>query len=134
MRQREPRDLARLLLEKAAHDEAAVRELLNNPTIADEILAFHAQQASEKAIKAALVLHRVRYGRTHDLGALLELAKEAGIDVPDWMAKVEALTPSGVIFRYVDFPGDTEPFDRAEAYELICRVREWARSHVESGS
>ncbi len=79
---REPRDLARLFLDKAAQDEAAVRVLLPSRQVSDEIVAFHAQQACEKALKAVLALHGVRYGRTHNLGALLDLLADEGVDVP----------------------------------------------------
>lgn len=128
---REPYDLARLLLDKAAQDEAAVHELLRNRQVADEIVAFHAQQACEKALKAVLALHGVRYGRTHNLGTLLDLLTDGGVDVPPDLTEVENLTPFGVLFRYEDFPSDTEPFDRSRAYALVQRVREWAVSLIE---
>jgi hypothetical protein len=35
--------------------------------------AFHAQQAAEKAIKAVLLKHQIRFPRTHDLAALIAL-------------------------------------------------------------
>jgi HEPN domain-containing protein len=47
-------DLARELLARATDDEAAARALLTEPRVTDLIVAFHAQQAAEKAPKAAL--------------------------------------------------------------------------------
>lgn len=128
---REPHDLARLLLGKAAQDEAATRVLLDSRDVADEIVAFHAQQACEKALKAVLALHGVRYGRTHNLATLLDLLGDEGVDVPPDLSEVASLTPFGVMFRYEDFPSDTEPFDRSRAYALVQRVREWAVSLIE---
>ena len=40
-------------------------------------LAFHAQQAAEKALKAVLIERAVRFPRTHDLEALTELVRLA---------------------------------------------------------
>lgn len=128
---REPRDLARLLLRKAAQDEAAVRVLLHSRQVSDEIIGFHAQQACEKALKAVLALHGVRYGRTHNLGALLDVLADAGVDVPAELSEVETLTPFGVTFRYESFASDTEPFDRDQAHALVRRVCAWAASLIE---
>lgn len=132
MRRREPADLASLLLRKALEDEVAVRELLLNRDVSDEIVAFHAQQSIEKALKAVLALREVRYGRTHDLGALMQMAKDAGIAVPGWMEEAEALTPFGVLFRYEDLSAEPEAFDRKKARDLAGRVRAWAEGVVEA--
>jgi hypothetical protein len=43
------RDLARQLLDRAADDEVAAREMVSVAHVADAIVAFHAQQAVEKA-------------------------------------------------------------------------------------
>ena len=40
---------------------------------------FHAQQAVEKLLKAVLSHHGVTYGRTHDLGRLVELVESSGL-------------------------------------------------------
>lgn len=131
MKRREPRDLAALLLAKADQDAAAVRALLGEPSVSDEIIAFHAQQAVEKALKAVLALHGVRYGRTHNLGALIDLAGDAGETVPEWMREAEELTPFAIAFRYEDAPADLEPFDREQAYELVRRARSWSAERVQ---
>ncbi len=112
---RRPRDLAARFLEKAAQDEAAVSALLDQPHVADEIVAFHAQQAVEKAIKAVLALHRVRFARTHNLGLLIDLLEEAGVERPEWLEEAKALTPFAVLYRYEDSPPLPEPVDRALA-------------------
>jgi len=52
-------DLARELLARAADDEAAAREMLPVAAVTDAIVAFHAQQAAEKALKAVLALNGV---------------------------------------------------------------------------
>jgi hypothetical protein len=45
------------------------------------LVSFHAQQAAEKSPKALLIRHQVDFGKTHNLGELLQLA-DAWIN--DW--------------------------------------------------
>ena len=48
------RDLAAELLAKAADDEAVVRALIDDESVTESIVGFHAQQAVEKSLKAVL--------------------------------------------------------------------------------
>jgi hypothetical protein len=50
---RDGRDLARVLANKAAGDEAALDGLWQDSDVPDQVLGFHAQQAVEKRIKSA---------------------------------------------------------------------------------
>jgi HEPN domain-containing protein len=63
----DPADLPRLLLGLARDDEFAARSLLPVEGVADSILGFHAQQAVEKSLKAALAYRGVEFPYTHDL-------------------------------------------------------------------
>jgi hypothetical protein len=45
---------------------------------------FHAQQAVEKALKVALVMADMDFPRTHDLRALVDIAVDSGVAVPDF--------------------------------------------------
>jgi HEPN domain-containing protein len=99
---REQTDYARLLLNKAQADLAALRVLCDRLEVADDILGFHAQQAIEKALKAILVFRGAESPRTHDLGFLLELASTRDLDVPDAVAGAAIYTPWAVEFRYDD--------------------------------
>lgn len=47
-------DQARLLMKKAAGDEAILARLIEDADIPDDALGFHAQQTVEKMIKAGL--------------------------------------------------------------------------------
>ena len=42
------------------------------PAILLESLCFHAQQAAEKALKAVLIAHDIRYPKTHNISTLLD--------------------------------------------------------------
>ena len=48
-----------------------------------EDLCFHAQQATEKAIKALLIKLDVDFPYVHDLAELLTLVEKAGQEVPE---------------------------------------------------
>lgn len=48
---------------RRAQADLAVAQLIEDQRIASEILAFHAQQAAEKALKALLVQRQVEYPR-----------------------------------------------------------------------
>ena len=70
------RDLVRQWMGKAEQDLAAAEILLNNTTRLPSVIAFHAQQAVEKCLKAILLRHRIYFPKTHDLGKVLALVAE----------------------------------------------------------
>lgn len=50
-------NLAAVLLARAQDDLTGARSLLDIPLVTDMIVCFHAQQAVEKSLKAALAAH-----------------------------------------------------------------------------
>ncbi len=133
MEQRNSADLARLLLRKAAQDEAVVRKFLGDPEVADEVVAFHAQQAAEKVLKAVLAFKGIRYGKVHDLTHLIDLLSDHGSPVPPHLVDICLLTPFAVEYRYEDWDGDEESFDRQWAVSLIADLHRWAEAVIGSG-
>jgi HEPN domain-containing protein len=129
-RQIRQQELARLLLQKARQDLALVRKIADDETIADDILGFHIQQATEKAIKAALTRLGVQYEYTHDLSLLYRQCVEAGMVPPATLDTVEALGPFAVQFRYTLYT-DLD-LDREAGILLAEHFIEWAHSVVES--
>lgn len=117
-----------MLLRKAAEDQAGVRALLDHLDVSDTLIGFHAQQAVEKLIKAVLAHRGVRYPFTHDIALLIDLAREASIELKFPINEAIDLTGWGAIFRYSD--EIDEPLDRAAAAELIEAVRLWAERSV----
>lgn len=68
----------------------------------NDAIAFHAQQAAEKLMKALLIQHQVEVPFTHDLGVLHDLLAQW---VPGWQADragLVRLTVAAVRFRYPD--------------------------------
>lgn len=87
-------------LRKAMQDELVLERLVNDRDVDDDTLGFHAQQAAEKLLKAALATVGLAYPRTHDLGVLIDLLAKGGVVLPDELADIDRLTPFGTVFRY----------------------------------
>ena len=121
------RDHGLALLALADRDPRALRAMGDDPAFADEIVGFHAQQATEKALKAWLATGGHVYDRTHDLSALLGALGAAGHDVEPFRSLVR-LNVFAVRFRYealgpgVPFPGRARVADDVAA--LVRHVRE----------
>lgn len=118
-----------ILLSKARNDIVLLRKIADDPEVADEIVGFHAQQAVEKAIKAALEARGVDYPRTHDLARLLELLNDSGGAPPDRDAAL-ALSPWAAEFRYGDVIAGS--LDRDRALAAAESALAWADSEIAS--
>lgn len=110
-------ELTRIWLIKAKRDLLSANELAKLNVQLLDTAAYHCQQAAEKAIKAFLLFHDVRFEKTHDIEVLI---LQAGDVDPDFFAFIEAariLTPLAVEYRY---PGDfvePEADEYKEAFE-----------------
>lgn len=122
-------ELAALLDRKAREDATAVREFAANPEISDGIIGFHAQQAIEKWLKAAMALHGVSQARIHDIGRLLQLLENEGIELPESADRLDELTIYAVPLRYDDLL-DAEPLDREDTMRLVGEIEAWASRQV----
>jgi HEPN domain-containing protein len=120
------RVLATRLSGKARSDEIVLDRLLGDPLVPDDVLGFHAQQAVEKLLKAALASIGVAPPRTHDLGRLVAVAGEAGLAPPPAAREARRLAPWAVEFRYGDSLDDE--LDRRWARETVAAVRAWLDS------
>jgi HEPN domain-containing protein len=79
-------------------------------------VAFHAQQAAEKYLKAVLVWQQIEFPKTHDIGRLLELVASLDPDLAAALREAASLTPYGVDYRY---PGDYPEVSAKEAKRCI---------------
>lgn len=119
-------EAARLLLTKARQDEYVLEQFAQNPDAADEMFGFHAQQAAEKLLKAALAARGVVYPRTHRLGELLDLAGDRGLALPAEFDTLHQLTPFAVEYRYEFFAEEVDkPLDRPAVLAQVRRLRAW---------
>lgn len=124
-------DLAYLLLRKAAADLAVTRTLAADADPHDEAIGFHAQQAVEKALKAALAFSQVPSPRTHDLTYLVELLNSHGTEVPAAIAEPEWLSPWAVTTRYDDLD---DALDRHAAIDAADIAVAWAQTLLAQAS
>ncbi|MGC2375174.1 MAG: HEPN domain-containing protein [Solirubrobacteraceae bacterium] len=122
-------DLARQLLGAAENDELMARSLLPVEGVTDAGIGYHAQQAVEKAIKAVLAAHDVKFRFSHNLDYLKDACKESGIELPSTLEGMEELTPFAAAERY----GSSTPIglDRAQALAWAATAVEWARQQIE---
>ncbi len=65
-------DLVQQWLSRAEEDLDVATRLIAESTPYLSTVAFHAQQAAEKFLKAFLVRHGVEFPKTHDLEELLD--------------------------------------------------------------
>ena len=87
-----------VLIRKAKQDELVLERLLGDQDVDDDTLGFHAQQAAEKLLKAAMAIRGLDYPRTHDLGALIDMLAKGGMTLPEDLVDIDLLTPSGRFF------------------------------------
>jgi len=99
----------------AEADLAAALLLIDDRELPPRIACFHAQQAAEKALKAAIVASGTPIPRVHDLLALVGLASDR---VTSGLASLDlsALHPWAVDARY---PGDLPDVSHEEGRLLI---------------
>lgn len=122
-------EAAKMLLLKARQDEYVLEQFVTDPDAADETFGFHAQQAAEKLLKAALAAHGVVVPRTHRLGSLLDLARDSHLTVPPEFDDLHRLTPFAVEYRYEFFAEEMDkPLARAEVLSQVQRLRVWVES------
>ena len=75
---REP-DLPGDLLALAREDLVSAEALDKEERVSDSPVGFHAQQAVEKALKAAIARRGLEFPFTHDLGLLMQLVRTRGL-------------------------------------------------------
>jgi len=128
-------EFAIALLAKARDDQRMLTVLAKASESPAWGLGFHAQQAVEKALKAALSSRSIRYPRTHDLTALVDLAREHSIATPPDAALLSALTPFGVEQRYPTESPTSLPESLAvpKLLPLVERMLAWAQGICEKG-
>lgn len=122
------REEAMRLLRLARRDEAAMRALLDARGVDKAIAFFHGQQATEKALKAAMCLHGLDYRRTHDLEELAGQLSDAGHGCGVGESDLRLLTPYAVEYRYDDeAPHLLTP---GHALSIVAAVLAWSHKQV----
>lgn len=116
-------------LRMARRDETAFLALLEIPAVDFSVACFHAQQACEKALKAAMCLLGVEFRRTHDLEALAGQLGDAGCSPAIALDDLRRLTPYAVEFRYDDEA--IALLDAKNACRIVAEVLAWVTALLE---
>ena len=95
-----------------------------------ELLCFHAQQAVEKALKAVMVDRMIDFPYTHDIGELLTILEENGIEYTVATPEVNRLSRYATVTRYPGPSDPPTPTDHARALEVAEQVVEWAEGQI----
>lgn len=122
------REEAARLLRLARRDQAALHALLGAPDVALAVAFFHTQQATEKALKAAMCLYALEYRRTHDLEELAGQLADAGHPPSVAEAELRLLTPYAVEYRYDDEAA--ELLTAAQAQAIVAEVLAWSEAQM----
>lgn len=124
---------AQLWLNAADMDVSTAERMADIPGVA----CFHAQQASEKSIKAVMMAVSGDTTRSHLSDALLKDAKNLGLDIPEQIASdARFLDRFYTITRYPDALGSDVATaftagEAADALEKARSVKRFAQSLVE---
>ena len=120
-----------MLVAKARQDEYVLASFVADSKAADEMFGFHAQQAAEKLLKAALAASGVTYPRTHRLGQLLDLGQDHDLELPAEFEELSRLTPFAVEYRYEFYAEEVEPpLDRQSVLDQVRRLRAWVENLI----
>lgn len=125
-------DLPGDLLALAREDLAAAETLDGAERVSDAPVGFHAQQAVEKALKAAIANRDQEFPFTHDLGLLMQLCEDAGFELPADLVEVDRLTPYAAALRYG--LGDPSAVAPQDALQWAALAIEWVDTEIRSDS
>jgi hypothetical protein len=100
------------LLALAREERAAATALAQAEGVSVACVAFHAQQAVARALKAVLVGNGEIYLSTQDIGLLLRFCDDAGHETPAILAPAYELTPyADSLWRELGHPASIDPTD-----------------------
>jgi len=124
------RELVHQWLAKAEGDWRVCHRLSGDPEPHTEAVAFHAQQAVEKYLKALLTWRQVEFPKTHDIKRLLELIGSCDSGLAESLSNTIDLTAYAVEYRY---PGEYPPVtmdDAIKAVEMADLARDQVRRQL----
>jgi len=122
--------IAEKWLKKAYTDLRVAEKLLE---IGEEpwVIAFHAQQAVEKALKAYLVLHDKHFGKVHNIARLIDLCTEVDQDFNQlYELGVDELYPLAIEARYPDTGIEVTMEEAGEAVRKAKLALEFISSKI----
>jgi HEPN domain-containing protein len=95
-----------------------------------EDLCFNAQQAAEKALKAACLAQRMDIPKTHSLVHLMDILETKGIEIPKNVRDADILTQYAVQSRYPSIMEDVTRTEYRDALKFAANVVFWAETII----
>jgi HEPN domain-containing protein len=117
-------------LRLAERDIKVLDVIKREPVVHFSIVGFHAQQATEKSLKAVLFSHRIEFERTHDLVKLAGFLHANNVTLPVTDNQLRRLNPFAVTFRYDDM--EIDMITQEETADLAVIVHRWSENQVRS--
>lgn len=121
-------DLPGDLLALAREDLVSAEALDKEERVSDSPVGFHAQQAVEKALKAAIASRDLDFPFTHDLGLLMQVCEDAGLELPAELTEADRLTPYAAAIRYGLGDPQAVPAERAISWAGLAI--EWVEAET----
>lgn len=112
---------ARQWLDRASEDLRAAEHSLGGGFFRTAL--FLSQQTAEKAIKGLLTFYDVPFSKTHDIGALRELAEPLDETLRGVLLPAEGLSMYAVAMRYPGTPYEPNGEETKGALMLAASVR-----------
>jgi HEPN domain-containing protein len=121
-------------LERADRDLRVATLALNADPMLGEAIAFHTQQAAEKALKGFLTAYRIAFPKTHELEGLVVKCATIDPQFRQYMVAASILTPYATEFRYPG--GRIEPSDAEAraAYQHATDIVRFVRDALSSAT
>ncbi|MGH9446229.1 MAG: HEPN domain-containing protein [Terriglobia bacterium] len=123
-------DLALRWLKKAENDIVTARQTLSLPDGPTDTVAFHAQQAAEKALKALLTFQGVEFPKIHDLVRLVDLAAPHSSAVSRYREDLAEITNYAVQARYPDEFVEPARDDAAKSLHVAMEIVKIVKTEV----
>ncbi len=95
-------ELVQSWLLKATHDLETAKIVASHLPDFNDVIAFHCQQAIEKALKGYLVFLDIEFKPVHDLGYLLNLTATKDVSFDVYFEEVGRISRYAVQIRYPD--------------------------------
>ena len=117
-------------LGRAERDVMAAERARAGTPILGDAMAFHAQQAAEKALKGFLVAHGRTFARTHDLIELTAACQTIDPRFARFLVAAQTLTPYVVRFRYPGGPLEPSADEADQALQMAREIVDFVREQL----
>lgn len=119
-------------LQKANTDLLATQLMLSQTN--DKLLevsVYHSQQTAEKAIKAYLTFHKLRFAKTHIIADLLKIVEQQNTTLSEQLKSADQLSIYAIAFRYPEESEHQVTLNRQTA-ENAYILADWVLKEIQA--